>query len=328
MNKPLAEQITESRRLLQNQYAYLNAVGDYSAVPVDEAVRNPSSDRIAASRLLLQDPYAYLNEHGDFSSASDRLQLQPPTRPETPQNAKANCSSLLRNKRTNSTHSTVNIEKSAIDLQRQIWRERHVIWPDTVPSNPIAMLDPAIALRLIGYDFIIDETLGHHFINGRQIEVAGTIDDSSRQVHISRRFPHEVQNFTAAHELGHACLHDARGLHRDKPLNGATKSRERIEFEADKFASCFLMPEKLVRAVFRSLFTTENFFLDEETTFALSRGSSLVLNNHHMGLRDLCRLLASTQSFNGLRFLSLASQFHVSSEAMAIRLEELDLVAL
>lgn len=328
MHEPFAEQIAESRRLLQNPYGYLDSTGKYSAVAIDEAARATSSDKITASRLLLQDPYAYLNEHGDFSSAPDRSRNQPPALPETPQQAEGNYSSLLRNKRTNGPHSSVSIEKAAIDLQRQIWRSRHAIWPDAVPSNPIDMLDPGVALGLIGYDFSINETLGHYSRNGKQIEVAGTIDDSLKQVRISRRFPHDVQNFTAAHELGHAFLHEARRLHRDKPLNGATQSRERIEFEADKFASCFLMPEKLIRVIFRRIFTTEHFFLDEETTFALARGSSLELKNHHKGLRGLCRILASTESFNGLRFISLASQFKVSSEAMAIRLEELDLVAI
>ena len=45
-----------------------------------------------------------------------------------------------------------------------------------------------------------------------------------------------------------------------------------------------------------------------------------------MSLRDISRILAKTESFNGQYFRSLADQFYVSVEAMAIRLEELSLL--
>lgn len=285
-------------------------------------------DKITASRRLMQNPYAYLNEFGGFSAAQDSSYIQPDAFRGFPQQAKGKYSSLVRNKRKNCHHSSAGIEKKAIHLQRRMWQDRSEIWFDAVPSSPVDMLDPAVAFRLIGYDFDLDETLGQYFSDGKPIEVAGTIDDLSKQVRISRQFPYDVRNFTAAHELGHALLHDARGLHRDKPLDGATISREPIEIEADKFASYFLMPEKLVRACFQGRFATDNFFLNEETSFALARGSSLDLKRNCKNLRYLCRVLASAESYNGLRFSSLATQFRVSSEAMAIRLEELELVTI
>lgn len=325
MAKSLDDKITESRRLLRNQYAYLNDVGSYSALPAGEAASAPSLDKITASRRLLQNPYAYLNELGGFSAAQDSSYIHSDAFRGLPQQAKGKYSSLVTNKPKNSRHSTIEIEKKASNLQRRMWRDKSEIWFDAVPSNPVDMLDPAVAFRLIGYDFDLDETLGQYFSDGKQIEVAGTIDDSSKRVRISRQFPYEVRNFTAAHELGHALLHDARGLHRDKPLDGATISREPIEIEADKFASYFLMPRKVVRAWFQSLFSTDNFFLNEETSFALARGSSLDLKRNCKTLRDLSRVLASAESYNGLRFISLARQFRVLTEAMAIRLEELEL---
>ena len=42
--------------------------------------------------------------------------------------------------------------------------------------------------------------------------------------------------------------------------------------------------------------------------------------------RDLAKLLADSESYNGVRFISLANQFRVSTTTMAIRLEELELV--
>jgi Zn-dependent peptidase ImmA (M78 family) len=206
-----------------------------------------------------------------------------------------------------------------------MWRDQHDIWLDHIPVNPIDMLDPALALHLIGYDFALDETLGQYYNGGKQVEVAGTIDDATRRVRISRQFAPEIRNFTTAHELGHALLHDARGLHRDRPLDGSTMSRELIEIEADRFASYFLMPERLVRACFNRHFGTDRFSLDDGTQFALSRGTGFNLAKCRT-LRDLSRVLAHTESYNGERFQSLAGQFKVSVEAMAIRLEELGLV--
>jgi hypothetical protein len=43
-------------------------------------------------------------------------------------------------------------------------------------------------------------------------------------------------------------------------------------------------------------------------------------------LRQLSRVLASAEHYNGLQFNSLANQFRVTNEAMAIRLEELELL--
>lgn len=324
--KSLRQRITEDRRRLKNQYAHLDDKGSYSALLDSERVDAPSTNKIAESRRLLQNPYAYLNEIGNFSAAEDSSHIRSDAFRVLPQQAEGKYASLLRNKRKSRRYSGAEIEAKAIDLQRRMWQDRTQIWLDAVPPNPIDMLDPAIAFRLIGYDYDLDETLGQYYSDGRQIEVAGTIDDSRKQVRISRRFPNEVRNFTAAHELGHALLHDARGLHRDRPLDGTKTSREPIEFEADKFASYFLMPGKLVRARFEEFFGTDNFFLNEDTSFALTRGTSLDLRRNCRTLRDLAKILASTESYNGLRFISLASQLRVSTEAMAIRLEELGLV--
>lgn len=324
--KSSSRRIAEDRRLLKNQHAHLNDRGSYSAMVDGEKVEVPTTARIAPSRRLPQNPYSYLNEFGDFSAADDSSYLHLGAFRAVPQNIGARFSSLVANKRKNYRHTNAEIEAKTVSLQRKIWQQRSEIWFDSAPPNPIDILDPEIAFRLIGYGFHLDETLGQHFGDGRQIEVAGTIDDSSREVHISRQFLYDVRNFTAAHELGHALLHDARGLHRDRPLDGASINRDPIEIEADKFASYFLMPGKLVRTHFEKIFGAGSFLLNEDTRFALTRGTSLNLSSDCGSLRDLAKVLASTESYNGLRFLSLAKQFRVSTGAMAIRLEELGLL--
>lgn len=316
------KRIAANRRLLGNQWAFVDGEGALSALPPPTENLRSSDDRITADRILLQDPYAHLDDNGGFSVAQDR----PHAQVAVLYGAAGTYSSLTSNKRQNRHHSSAEIEKLAIDLQQRIWRDRGRIWLDTAPPGPTDILDPALAFSLIGYGFDLEETLGQYYSDGKQVEVAGIIDDSSRQVRISRQFPFYVRNFTAAHELGHALLHEARGLHRDRPLDGTNLSREPIEREADKFASYFLMPRKFLKACFEKRFISDNFFLNDETSFALTRGSYSDLQRNCSSLRDLSRMLASAESYNGVRFVSLASQFRVSTEAMAIRLEELKLL--
>lgn len=308
--------ISDRRKLLGNPYAYLDDQGNFSALPDMRPVDAVPADKIAASRLRLQNQYAYLNEFGGFSAI-------PATFPSLPQILAGRYASL-RNKRKGRRYLYEHIETKATELQRLIWQHKNEIWPQGAPKNPVDMLDPSVAFQLIGFDFDIADGLGHHLVGGRQIEVAGLIDDSTMKARTSRRFPFEVQNFTAAHELGHAILHDARGLHRDRPLDGGSLPKDQVETEANKFASYFLMPAKLVTQHFEQFFGTSCFVLHEDTKFALSRGG--VDMSKCCTQRDLTRILAGATNYNGVRFQSLATLFRVSGEAMAIRLEELGLV--
>lgn len=88
------------------------------------------------------------------------------------------------------------------------------------------------------------------------------------------------------------------------------------------------MPEKLVRSAFQHQFKTQKFTLNEDTAFALNLGSIEDLRARCSNVRDLSRLLARATFYDGEHFGSLAQQFRVSVETMAIRLEELDLVGL
>lgn len=265
------------------------------------------SEMIIKSRRLLENPYAYHDEYGSFSA------LPPHVQTEVSQDR----------------HRFIEteIELKAKELQKLIWKNRKQIWGADIPNNPIDMLDPSIAFGLMGYDYELDETLGQYLSKGQQVEVAGLIDSSSKRVRVSRRFSSEVRVFTAAHELGHAVLHEARGLHRDRSLDGTALSHDAIETEANKFATYFLMPEKLVRARFESQFATECFDLNEATVFALSGINLFDFQKNCLTLRDLSRILAKAEYYNGLYFTSLSNQFRVSPEAMAIRLEELGLLA-
>lgn len=281
-------------------------------------------EQIRQSRILLQNPYAYLDGDG-FYSAIPRQEAE-----QHPAPFKLKPEDLRGDKSIRVRRSITEIESVARKLQREMWVNRERIWTGDVPTDPIDLLKPSIALEVVGYDFELRDSLGQFIIDGETIEVAGIIDNDLKLVHVSRQFTRDIRNFTAAHELGHAILHDARGLHRDRPLDGASTGRSRgeVEIEADKFATFFLMPEKLVRATFQSVFGTGCFTLNEDTAFALTGANAANLMKNCSSLRDLSKILASTEQYNGAHFHSMAKQFRVSIEAMAIRLEELGLLNL
>lgn len=290
---------------------------------------NSISDRITASRKLLQDPYAYLDDTNCFDALAASPHEQALAAHAPPLELIKKYTARESGTPIKPRYATIEIEQRARSLQASLWQDRSLIWPDATPTNPINVLDPFIALRLLGYDCELDETLGQFINDGKPVEVAATLDRKTREVHISRQFSNTVRNFTVAHELGHALLHDTgTTLHRDRPLDGATLSRSNIEFEADKFASFFLMPAKQVLSAFERFFLTDLFVLNEATAFALGRGDYEELHNQCRTLRQLSRLIAGAEQYNGLHFISLADQFLVTDEAMAIRLEELGLVSL
>lgn len=264
-----------------------------------------TADQISKSRLLLENPYAYLDEKGGYSacSASKSINVNEIRKPG------------LQNKRILQSE----IENSARNLQKFIWKENKT-------SNVMDILNPIRALEYLGYEVLLVSELGQFESDQGPAEIAGYIDSSKKIAGLSTRYPKHVQNFTAAHELGHAVLHDASaGMHRDRALDGRKSThRDSKEFEADKFASIFLMPEKLVRKEFEKRFLTKYFITNEESAFLLS-GKSLgefksMINNR----RQLARLLAEATRYNQ-SFRSMKEIFNVSTEAMAIRLEELNL---
>ena len=213
------------------------------------------------------------------------------------------------------------------EFQVRLWKRYHESLPDGVPVNPVDVLDPAAAFEYLGYDFLIHESLDD-FSSGENFRIAGLIDQDSKKVHISNQFPSEVQRFTAAHELGHVLLNHQVGLHRDRALDGSPVKgrRDKAEVEADKFATCFLMPEKLVVSRFEKCFGTTSFELTEDTIFALDPGNKADLFNRKRDRRFISRFLAKATQYNNQHFDSLSKHFRVSTEAMAIRLEELGLI--
>lgn len=291
--------LSRHRRLLGNPYAFLNGEGGFDepghSQPDEQA---PDRTDVTNSRMLYGNPYAYLSEISERELADERAR------------ARVNSVDLT------GTHSK--IAQAVRDLQRTIWRRRNEIWPDGPPTDPVDMLEPSIAADLIGFKFQDVEFLGD--------DTAGIIDSSTKRIQVSHRYPPQVRRFTAAHELGHAMLHRGQTMHRDRPLDGSDIRRDTKEKEADKFATFFLMPEKLVRGYFERIFGASPFVLTEDTAFALNPRDPVGLMRSCASQRDLARILAKAEYFNGKHVNSMAVRFRVSVETMAIRIEELGLL--
>jgi Zn-dependent peptidase ImmA (M78 family) len=300
MAKTFEEAISARRRVLQNPYAYLNELEEIAEL---RAIRHTS-----------ENPYAYADELDRLTRTVNRfdgLETKPFVH-------------LLPSK--SRRRSDEEIESLARQLQIQIWERRTELFPDFMSRSPIDMLDPVVAFEMLGYKVEIADALGHLPGAAKLLNVAGLIDKPNRQVLLSSGFSTAVRNFTAAHELGHAAMHEFSGMHRDKPLDGSSGARDPQEREADKFAAYFLMPQKLLSKTFERTFGQAPFELNDVTRFALSGTVSDIARWQPTSVRDLSRLLSSTSRFNGSNIVPLTTQFRVSREAMAIRLEQLALV--
>lgn len=224
----------------------------------------------------------------------------------------------------------INLTRSSIEAVAEqaaalMWDFRDLIWTQDAPQFQYEVSKPEITFeKILGYKFGY-ASLGYHQSNGTAFQIAGQISKSEKLVVISKDLPPEVRNFTAAHELGHALLHDGMDiLHRDRPLDGSSNGTKDVrEIQADKFASCFLMPRNNVRVVFQSIFLIEKFTINQNTLFALGFRSISEFRNKYRNLRSLSRFIAKYQDKT---YQPLHQVFQVSVEAMAIRLEELDLV--
>lgn len=219
----------------------------------------------------------------------------------------------------------VEIEKRATMVQNFLWKNRARIWKSNTPINPIECLDSRKIFKLLRYSYFDNASLGIDHHSFELNEIAGVIDKKNMEVRISSKFSPQIQNFTSAHELGHVLMHDDLVLHRDIPIDNtaARTFRNEKEYQADRFATFFLMPEGLVREHFFRIFGTATLQLNKNEVDQLS-SYTIAYGN----LRELTRFLSDRLFDFSRTEISLAKYFGVSREAMAIRLEELDLVAL
>lgn len=302
MASDLAKIISERRRVLQNPDAYADELEELAS--------------LRTARHALENPYAYSDEVERFSAPINRFDGLNSRSP--------------RPRATSKDHSWTDseIEALARALHRELWERRHELFPERPAASLVDYLDPVVALRSKGFTVTAADALGKMFADGSETNVAGLIDLQSKEMLLSSGFSLPETRYTAAHELGHALMHKFAGMHRDRPLDGSRRSKDVREREADKFAAFFLMPLRLLTAQFEAVFGQAPFRVTEETRFALA---GAVANHVHWkprNLRELSRVLAAAPQFNGRQLEPMHRQFRVSKESLAIRTEELGLVAL
>lgn len=332
MSNALKKKVHELRKLHCNPYAYIEYLDEFcqdEAAVLAPAEVDAPLESIKASKKLLQDPYAHHDGDGKLSALRNDAPHAKPKRSPRPTNAGTSTTQRPRGQGTANLlreYTDQEIEGRARELLIALWKNRQSLW-DGASASPISVIDPVVALRYLGYDCVLDDALGRYNNEGKTIEVAGLIDRAAKLVQISPQFPAHVRAFTAAHELGHALLHpDSGGVHRDRPIDGSSRSREQTELEADKFAACFLMPSRLVRELFAERFSSAPFILTDQTAYNLLHEPVERARQALPIRRAVARRLASAESYGGRFFTSLAAQLNVSVEAMAIRLEELGLI--
>lgn len=229
---------------------------------------------------------------------------------------------------TTSNYRDSDILAIARNVQNELWINRFEIWPNGETLNHIDALEVPTAFRVLGYEFETPQSLGQITDGVGVSEVAGYINKPDRYAAVSKQFPPVVQRFTAAHELGHAVLHKADTQFRDRGLDGSVvrERRSQVEYEADKFAAYFLMPEFVMREIFHGIFGSDTFVVSNKSGFALGAQNSGQLLRECPSIRDLSLRLAKAKMFASRPVRSIAEIFGVSYGAMAIRIEELQMI--
>ena len=129
--------------------------------------------------------------------------------------------------------------------------------------------------------------------NQKYIMINSNIDNKGRK------------NFTLAHELGHYFLnHELKHTDFDKKVNEECSNKEPMEYEADYFATCLLLPEeKVIKAVKSILYRL--------TKGRYSTPFSITKNNYQMWA-TICN--------------DLTKRYGVSETALRYRLKTLNLI--
>lgn len=221
----------------------------------------------------------------------------------------------------------VAIEHEARRLQVEVFSRRSVRYTMGVPDIP-TLFDPRNVADYCGLFYETRPKLMTDWDGGG--EAAGLWQRDRSTVLVSTRYSFEIQRFTAGHEIGHYVLHPQvgeRSLHRELPVEGPRATRPPLEREADYFSACLLLPRKAVIAEFSARFGGKHPLVLTDTVAYHLRADERVLFAQPSGSIMFAELVAKAQTFDRRRFRSLADYFGVSARAMAIRLDELNLVA-
>ena len=188
-------------------------------------------------------------------------------------------------------------------------------YPITPPIPAEDIIERHLGLRL-AYDNLekvlgMKDVLGATWVNSRLICINETLFEHSAEGRLV---------FTCAHEVGHWVLHrqyvsvqERRASRVEAIVCRARDAREPIEWQADYFAACLLMPEKETREAFHKVSGEKKLVLKHERSSI--RSSSLCVEPC---VEHWPYIAAATCDAGGFS--------NVSKQAMVIRLQDLGLL--
>jgi hypothetical protein len=220
--------------------------------------------------------------------------------------------------------TSIDPEQAAIDLQYELLANAPILWPGE-KLTPLDVCDPWVAARHRG--FVVQEG----WLTGARdgFKLGGFIDRVANVIAIAEDLKPRTKLFTLAHELGHMIMHRSMQHHREIPLHGITEPRvqtDQRELEANNFAGCFLVPRRQLFKAFKDRFGDKSLKFNENIGFDLIGNSYTALRNAPYPSDAFERVVATTDHFQGGRFVPLHDLFRVSPTTMAIRLRECGLV--
>lgn len=227
----------------------------------------------------------------------------------------------------------IRIATTIRELHKQIWTDRFKLWPEGHPS-PIEMLHPSVACSVLGVNYEEYPELYDSFSSAGQYKpIGGLLDRQRNLVAVNTSYDSAYSRFTGGHEVAHWLLHPKdMVMHRDVVIKDQASTKQNSkpvkEREADYGSACYLMPENLTAEIFQKMFGRAPIHFDERISFALNPQDPQKLMYTEQGSlkREFALAIHEPWARSGQKLLSLAAQFKVSPSAMAIRIEELDLI--
>ncbi len=219
------------------------------------------------------------------------------------------------------------IEILAKKARKLVWDHRGEIWPYKQVSK-LDCSNPLAVCEIKGIKVEKFDDLGaSKFNKGR---LPGIYDRGRNLITVNASMSREDQLFTIAHELAHYKMHTGQTQFRDRPRFNDKNyfEKDQIEWEADYFATCFLMDEDLVKEQFNHRFGTYPMRINENLAWKMCDGNPRKILSTEVNSLEREFAVAKYRGFIGERqFPSLADTFQVSVSAMARRIKELRLVS-
>ena len=222
-------------------------------------------------------------------------------------------------------------EEEAAQLLTEYGQKHGMVTTPPVPVDEIVELYLKLSLEFIDMqaEFGVDDVHGALWVNEHRIGIDVRLDPAENPARRGR------YHFTLAHEAGHWRLHRHLFLRKanqpsllpdDTPRPEyicRSSDKEPIEYQADQFAACLLMPREMVK---REWFSwrggMEPIYL-----------SDLCAHHQQVVLADFVRRgiqVASDEPITAALYdyavRPFAEKFHVSTEAMRYRLLDLKLL--